>query len=204
MQTEPQIDFQGLEPSAERRGKILKQIEKLEDRFGRATACRVVVKGPGAHHQTGGLYEINLHLVLPDKREVAIERTAHLDERFQDLDFALNDAFKRARRRLQDQVRRMRGKVKHHEAAPTAVVKKLIADEGYGFLESADGREIYFHRNSVEAPGFDALKPGAPVRYKEEEGRDGPQASRVTLLGRPSSVLAKELERLWRAAWRQQ
>ncbi len=30
------------------------------------------------------------------------------------------------------------------------------------------------------------------------------ESGRVTLLGRPSSVLAKELERLWRAAWRQQ
>lgn len=187
MQTQPQIDFQGLEPSAERREKILKLIEKLEDRFGRATACRVVVKGPGAHHHTGGLYEINLHLVLPDKREVAIERTPHLDERFQDFDFALNDAFKRARRRLQEQVRRMRGKLKHHEARPTAVVKRLVAEEGYGFLESADGREIYFHRNCVEAPGFEALKPGAPVRYKEEEGQKGPQASRVTPLGRDAA-----------------
>lgn len=187
MQTKPQIDFQGMEPSAQRQEQILRHIEKLEERYGRATACRVVVKGPGAHHHTGGLYEINLHLALPDKREVAIERTPPQDERFQDFDFALNDTFKRARRRLQDQVRRIRGKVKHHEAAPTAIVKKMMAADGYGFLESADGREIYFHRNSVEAPGFDALKPGTPVRYKEEEGKDGPQASRVTPLGRDTA-----------------
>jgi cold shock CspA family protein len=161
----------------------MRLIEKLEDRYGRATACRVVVKGPGAHHRNGGLFEINVHLVLPDRREVAIERTPHLDERFQDFDFALNDAFKRARRRLQDQVRRMRGKVKHHETAPTGVVKKMSPDEGYGFIAAPDGREIYFHRNSVEGPGFDALSPGARVRYSEEEGREGPQASRVTPLG---------------------
>jgi cold shock CspA family protein len=187
MQTEPQIDFQGIEPSVERRQKILQQIKKLEDIYGRATACRVVVKGPGAHHRTGGLYEIHLLLALPDRRDVAIERTPPQDERFQDFDFALNDTFKRARRRLQDQVRRMRGKVKHHETAPTAVVKKLMAEEGYGFLESADGREIYFHRNSVEDSGFDSLKPGARVRFKEEEGRDGPQASRVTPLDRDAA-----------------
>ncbi|MBM3562364.1 MAG: cold shock domain-containing protein [Alphaproteobacteria bacterium] len=183
MQTQPKIDFQGVEPSSDRQEKILRLIEKLEDRYGRATACRVVVKGPGAHHRTGGLYEINLHLVLPDKREVAIERTPHLDERFQDFDFALNDAFKRARRRLQDQVRRMRGKVKHHEAALTGVVKKMSPREGYGFIETSDGREVYFHRNSVEGSGFDALKPGARVRYREEQGREGPQASRVSPLG---------------------
>jgi cold shock CspA family protein len=187
MQTQPKIDFQGVEASSRQQEQIMRQIEKLEDRYGRATACRVVVKGPGAHHHTGGLYEINLHLVLSNKREVAIERTPKLDERFQDFDFALNDAFKRARRRLQDQVRRMRGKVKHHETAPTGVVKKMVAEDGYGFIEAPDGREIYFHRNSVEGFEFNALKPGVRVRYSEEEGREGPQASRVTPLGRDAA-----------------
>jgi len=187
METQPKIDFQGVEPSSDRQAKIMRLIERLEERYGRATACRVVVKGPGGRHQTGGLYEINLHLVLPDKREVAIERTPQLDERFQDFDFALNDTFKRARRRLQDQVRRMRGKVKHHESPPTGVVRRMMAEEGYGFIEGPDGREIYFHRNSVEDPGFDALKPGARVRYREEDGKEGPQASRVTPLGRDAA-----------------
>jgi cold shock CspA family protein len=182
MQTTPQIDFQGMEPSATMQNRIVQHIARIEDRYGRATSCRVVVKGPGAHHRTGGLYEVNIYLSLPDRREVAIERTPHLDERFQDFDFALNDAFKRARRRLQDQIRRMRGKVKRHELPPSGVVKKLMHDDGYGFLESADGREIYFHRNSVAEPGFESLEIGARVNFKEEQGENGPQASQVTPL----------------------
>ena len=43
-------------------------------RVGR-TACRVVVKGPGEHHRTGGPYEVNIHLALPNGREVDIDRT---------------------------------------------------------------------------------------------------------------------------------
>jgi cold shock CspA family protein len=182
MQTFPQIDFQGMEPLADFQTKIEQRIEKLEKRYGRATACRIVVKGPGGHHRTGGLYEINIHLTLPDEREVAIERTPHLDERFQDFDFALNDAFKRARRRLQDQVRKMRGKVKQHDTAPTGVVRKLMPSEGFGFLEGADGREVYFHRNSVVEQGFDELKIGERVSFTEEDGEKGPQASRVKSL----------------------
>jgi cold shock CspA family protein len=179
MQILPQIDFQGMAPSADFRARIEQRIERLEKRYGRATACRIVVKGPGGRHLTGGLYEINIHLSLPDGREVAIERTPYLDERFQDFDFALNDAFKRAGRRLQDQVRRMRGKVKHHESAPSGIVRKLMPGEGYGFLESADGREIYFHRNSVSDHGFDNLEVGRRVSFVEEEGEKGPQASYV-------------------------
>ena len=37
------------------------------------------------------------------------------DQRHADVNFAINDAFKRARRRLQDQVRRLQGHVKTHE-----------------------------------------------------------------------------------------
>jgi cold shock CspA family protein len=183
MQTAPHIDFQGMEASVEFRDRILQHIERLENRYGRLTACRVVVKAPGGRHRTGGHYEINIHLSLPDEREVAVERTPHLDERLQNFDFSLNDAFNRAERQLQDQVRRMRGKVKHHDEAPIGVVRRLMPADGYGFLESPDGREVYFHRNSVREPGFDSLQLGARVNFIEEEGEEGPQASRVTPLG---------------------
>jgi len=41
-------------------------VAELYSRFGRVTAGHVVVKVPGEHHRTGGLYEINIRLVLPD------------------------------------------------------------------------------------------------------------------------------------------
>lgn len=183
MQTLPEIDFQGMESSPDFRARVETRIEKLEKRFGRVTACRVVVKGPGGRHHTGGLYELNIHLVLPDGREAVVERTPHLDERFQDFDFALNDAFKRARRRLQDQVRRMEGKVKAHVEPAIGVVRRLMPDDGYGFLEGSNGRELYFHRNSVAGDGFERLSLGERVSYAEEEGESGPQASAVKPLG---------------------
>jgi hypothetical protein len=73
-----------------------------------------VLNAPGGHHRTGGLYEINIRLALPGGREVNIARTPQADERHADLNYALNDAFKRARRQLQDQVDRMQGNVKAH------------------------------------------------------------------------------------------
>ena len=83
-------------------------------RCGRITACRVVVKAASGHHRTSGLYEIHVHLTLPDSREVNVSRTPPLDERYSDLTFAINDVFKHARRQLQDHVRRMQGHVKQH------------------------------------------------------------------------------------------
>ena len=47
-----------------------------------------------------------------------------------------------------------------------------------------DGREVYFHKNSVLAPGFDHLEVGHEVHFAEEMGEKGPQASTVRLAGR--------------------
>jgi cold shock CspA family protein len=182
MQNAVQIDFQGMSPREELRAAIIKDVVRLEDRFGRITGCRVTLKAPGQHHRTGGLYEVHIRLTLPDGKEVDIGQTPHRDERHADIHFALNDAFKRARRQLQDQVRRLQGHVKTHEGRPIGTVKKLQDD--FGFLDTDDGREIYFHRNSVRDGGFSRLRVGTRVSFAEEVGEKGPQASTVHLLGK--------------------
>jgi cold shock CspA family protein len=78
--------------------------------------------------------------------------------------------------------RRQRGAVKVHETPPLGRVAKLFSD--YGFVETADGREIYFHRNAVLHDGFDHLAVGAEVEIVEEQGEQGPQASTVRLAGK--------------------
>jgi hypothetical protein len=112
METPAQIDFQGMQATDKVRTEIDEQIADLEARYGRVTACRVALKAPSARHKNGGLYDINVRLTLPSGREVNIGRTASQDERHADLSFALNDAFKRAKRMLQDEVDLMRGNVK--------------------------------------------------------------------------------------------
>jgi ribosome-associated translation inhibitor RaiA len=125
MQTPLQVDFQGVPKTPQIKDAIEKHVAQLEQRYGRVTSCRVSLRAPGGHHQNGGLYEVNIQLALPNGREVNIGRTAPADERHADLSFAINDAFKRARRRLQDNVRRLRGAVKQHDGPPTATVARL-------------------------------------------------------------------------------
>ena len=184
METPAEIDFQGTPPQEHIREAVASHIAALEKRFGRISACRVAVKGPSAHHRTGGAYQINIHLALPGGREVDINRTASNDERFADPDFAVNDAFKRARRRLQDNVGRMRREVKTHETPPLGTVLRVDEAGGFGFLGTPDGREIYFHRNSVLNDAFASLKVGTLIAFAEEEGEKGPQASTVRLAGK--------------------
>jgi cold shock CspA family protein len=186
MQTPVEIDFQGMAARPQIQAALAKHVDELEQRFGRVTACRVVLKAPGGHHRTGGLYEVNIRLALPDGREVNVDRTAQVDERHSDLDFAINDAFKRARRQLQDQVRELQGHVKHHEGLPIGTVVQLDLLGEFGLLESSDGQEIYFNRNSVLDGEYSRLAVGSRVTYAEEMGDKGPQASTVRLIEKHS------------------
>lgn len=186
MLTQLKIDFQGAEPTEALRQNIAAHVAHLEQFFHRLTACHVTVRAPGRHHRSGGIYEINIHLTLPDGREVAVGRTRNADERHADVLYAINDAFRRARRQLQDHARRMQRQVKAHEPAPLGTVLRFDAEGGYGFIQTADGREIYFNKNSVIDARPSQLVPGARVMFAEEQGEKGAQASTVRLLGKHS------------------
>jgi len=184
MQTPVELEFQEMAATPAIQETIKGHVEKLEQRYGRITACRIVVRAPGNRHQTGGLYDVNIRMALPDGREVNIGRTPKADERHADLSFAVNDAFKRARRRLQDNARRIVGMIKSHEGQPIGTVVRLDPAGEFGFLRSSDGEEVYFHRNSILGAKLSELEIGSRVMFSQEIGEKGPQATTVKLLGK--------------------
>jgi len=186
MQTPPEIVFEGLPTTSQIKDAIDVHLAELERRWGRITACRVVLKGPGQRHRKGGLYEVHIRLALPEGREVNVTRTPPADERHSDLTFAIDDAFKHARRQLQDQVRRIQGHIKDHQNSATATVVRIDPSGEFGFLETGDGQEIYFHRHSVIGRGASRLQVGSRVTYVEEPGEKGPQATTVKVIGKHS------------------
>ena len=158
--------------------EIRKKAAQLSGYDDRIIRCHVIVDAPHRHQHKGLLYEVRINITVPDA-EIIIKHESN-----EDLYVAIRDAFDAARRRLEDSVHRQRGDVKRHETPPHGRVVQLFPEEGYGFLEAPDGREIYFHRNSVLNGGFKQLKLGSEVRFAEEEGEKGPQASTVALVGR--------------------
>jgi len=163
-------------------------VARLERFSDRITSCRVAVIGRSGRHQHGDLYEVRIQLVLPGRDEVMVDRNPSADHAHEDPYVAIRDAFAAARRKLQDVRRKAQGKVKDHEAPPHGKVLRLFPEEGYGFIESSDGREIYFHRNAVVNGDFDRMAPGVEVRFAETEGEKGAQASTVHVLGKSHIV----------------
>jgi ribosomal subunit interface protein len=159
-----------LTPSLE--AELRERSDKLDRLYGRLTSCRIAVEGPSNHHQEGGPYRVRIDLTVPGSELVASKEAATLA-------VALNDAFEAAERQVKEFAERRRGYVKTSETSPRGTVVRIFPDEGFGFLTGEDGREVYFHRNAVLEPGFEALEVGSTVRYAVEQGFEGPQASTV-------------------------
>jgi ribosomal subunit interface protein len=156
--------------------EIREKAAALDTYFDRITGCDVTVEAPVEHHRKGGPFNVRVRLTVPGNELMANRQSKD------GLAGAIREAFDAIRRQLEDYVREHRGDVKAHEEPPQAQVSKLLGD--YGFLETPDGREIYFHRNSVLNDGFEKLQIGTQVRFVEEEGNKGPQASTVTVADR--------------------
>ena len=201
MQSSLQITFRNMRPSASVEDWIRAEAEKLEDFYSRVMACHVTIEMPHRHHRKGSPYHIRIDLTVPGeeivvKREPSLRRRAielgetavkkHLEPKksHKELRLAIHDAFKAIGRRLQDYARRQRGDIKSHPPLLVAQVGKIMQGEGYGFLTSADGRGIYFHKNSVLNRAFSKLRVGTKVSFIEESGEKGPQASSVRVVSK--------------------
>jgi ribosomal subunit interface protein len=89
------------------------------------------------------------------------------------------DAFEREVHRLRDKRRDHR-----HErlAGPPflGIVDRVLRDEGYGFILTDGGEQVYFHRNAVkDGLSFEDLDEGDRVALNIEQGNEGLQATVV-------------------------
>ena len=170
-----QITMHEIPQSAGLEAHIREKAGKLEEFHPRITSCRVTVEKLDRHSHQGGQFRVRIDVRVPGK-EIVANRDHH-----EDVYVALRDAFDSAKRQLEEQVREARGDVKLHEAPQHGKVARLGRDEGFGFIETADGRELYFGRDNVVHPGFDELAVGAQVQFIEEAAAEGAQAKRVSV-----------------------
>jgi ribosomal subunit interface protein len=185
MQIPLQVTFRGLPPSDAFEARIRERASKLERFHGRITSCHVVVEAAHRHRHKGNLYNVRIDLRVPGG-ELVVSREPPECDSHQDPYVALRDAFDAAVRQLEDHLRRQRGKVKNHEIPAHGRVLGTSLVDGYGFLETPEGVEVYFHENAVVDGSFAELAPGSQVRFvlAEGEGEQGPQASSVQPVGK--------------------
>jgi len=124
-----QVSYRNMDSSEALSTRIREEAEKLETFYPRMTSCRVVVAAPHRHHKWGVLYHVTVELGVPggplvvrhepslhnrlqSGTEEGKSRHAEAALRHKDVYVAVSDAFKAARRQLQDHARKLRDDVK--------------------------------------------------------------------------------------------
>ena len=59
------------------------------------------------------------------------------------------------------------------------IIRRLLEHRGFGFIQSEDGRNVFFHRSEVLHVPFQTLQEGQAVEFTVEETPQGPKARRV-------------------------
>ena len=106
MQVPVQISFRDMPVSDAVEAACWAEAEKLERVYDRITACRIVVSETNGDGPRGNTFQVRIDLAVPNG-DILVNReppTRHGD----DVRVAVREAFARARRQLDDHVRRHR------------------------------------------------------------------------------------------------
>jgi cold shock CspA family protein len=176
-----EIAFHNVEPSTEIEGLIRQHVDRLEKLYPHLVGCRVSVEMLHKQHRNGNVPEVHIAIRVPG-REIAVSREPHKAKERRlatDVRASVKDAFRAAEKRLKDFKQQQYGEVKAKEMPIQGSVSSLFAEKNYGFIDTGNGDELYFHRNAVADSGFEGLQAGDTVHYTVVMGDKGPSAGRV-------------------------
>ncbi len=61
-------------------------------------------------------------------------------------------------------------------------VKWFNEGKGFGFIENAEGGDVFVHFSAIQSSGFKTLNEGQQVSFDIEQGPKGPSAVNVNIL----------------------
>ena len=157
----------------EEREAIEERLRLLAEGHNDLIDVRIAAK-PTRHHRRGG-QEVTIACQARGKELVAARTREEVGlALYEALDAFEREVWRMRHRRSQQRWERPAG------PPVQGVVDRVFRDEGYGFILTDDGEQVYFHRNAVQGDlAFDALEEGQRVGLNVEGGEEGPQANAV-------------------------
>jgi CspA family cold shock protein len=61
-------------------------------------------------------------------------------------------------------------------------VKWFNGSKGFGFIERAEGKDVFVHFNAIVGEGYKNLEEGQRVEFNVVDGQKGPQAENVVVI----------------------
>ena len=183
------INFKDIEKTEVLESLIRSKAEKLETHCPYLSRCDVTVESTQEHQRNGQPFRVRIDMTVPPGHELSVTRAESEGEMHTSLPAGIRNAFKAA----EQQLRKLKGKqirdIKSHpEQVVDAVIVEINREEGWGYLQTTDGRKLYFHENSVLHGNFARLAIGTGVNFSEEQGDKGPQATSVRIVEKRPSL----------------
>ncbi len=176
---ELKIEARNVEMRKSWQTKIVEEQEKLIRHYANFVLHLRVSIEATAQYKEGG-FEIKLVATVPNDT-VVVSRSAET------VRAALTESFDVLALQLKEIQRKKRKSKKSpmvgDQPDGSGVIRKLSPHESYGFITSADQRDIYFHENALKNLNIDDLTEGDSVVFGETIGENGPQASWVRAAG---------------------
>ena len=186
MQVPLEITCKGFDLTPKLRDVVEKYASRLDKVCDHVISCRLIAEHPHDRPEGGNEFRITLLIRMPPNHEVVVKRSTTEGREPEALPKVIRDVFQSAARQCREISRLQRNQVKRHPEQETAgIVVRLAPEDDYGFLRALDGRDVYFHRNSVLNGDFNRMTIGTGVRYMEEAGEEGPQATTVAIVDKP-------------------
>ncbi len=200
MKIPPEITYRNVEKTNAIDTLVNEKIAKLEHVCNYISSCHIAIEKTHDRPRTGSPYRVRIDMTVPPGHELVAQSNPSDSNQHDPLDAVIRDAFSAARQQLvkltKQQHESDRSKSYEEVQETTALVTKLFRDQGYGFLKTLDGREIYFHSNSVLHDDFERLEIGTGVHFSLEQGEEGPQASTVKIIDKPGVRVGKSEQTL--------
>lgn len=183
-----EVAFHGLQSSQALHDSIHSEAEKLR-RFGKAVMAARVAVERSQSHGTADIDEVHVDVQLRGGHvfaKAAVEHRHRGDEH--GVYNAVTRAMDKAVRQIESQLGKRSAKpmMKAQDGISTGRVARLDRERRHGFIERANGPDLFFHEAVLKDGPFDALEEGELVRFAvaDAEGAYGPQARYVEPVAR--------------------
>ncbi len=163
------IEGQQIEILPEWRAKIEEELARLQRHY-KDPILHARVEIIGTPHHRLGAFEVHLVVNVPGDTITLVRQGDMVIP-------AVAEAFDALDRRLRQHSQVVQQQVKPHpDVVENGRVVRLFPEEDYGFIETEDGLEVYFHAHALKKGKFGHLAPGTEVKFAKESGDKGPQA----------------------------
>ena len=167
------INVRNTELLKEWEDKIGEEVSKLESRYPEIIHdLRFTIVAP-SHHRLGA-FEIRAVSTVPGDT-IVVKNNGEL------VIPLIGDVFNDLNRQLREYNRKRQHLTRQELSCGIGRIRRVVPKGEYGFIQSTDGREIYFHKNSLKNCAYDDIQEGDSVEFSVDEGEKGPRATWVKL-----------------------